>query len=163
MTCRLVGVKRGPPFIRAFIAMCASGDLLSSIATGVGHNPLAIPSSVGRTLPPDLWHHPASFARIVGHNPNAVSSVLGSDGDSRNNKRPAGVADSFQVRKHTVEAHRDEASNILSKHPSRSDRLDSSKHRRPEVTVICLAFSLPGQTERLAGETPGNERCSAIG
>lgn len=30
-------VERGPPFIRAFIAMWAPGDLLSSFATGVGH------------------------------------------------------------------------------------------------------------------------------
>lgn len=36
-TCRLVGTVRGPPFILAFIARCASGDLLSSFATGVGH------------------------------------------------------------------------------------------------------------------------------
>ena len=32
---------RGPPFIRRFIAMCASGDLLSSWAQGVGHSPEA--------------------------------------------------------------------------------------------------------------------------
>jgi hypothetical protein len=37
-TCRLVMVFRGPPFIRCFIAMCASGLLLSSLAHGVGHN-----------------------------------------------------------------------------------------------------------------------------
>jgi hypothetical protein len=37
LTCRDVIELRGPPFIRAFIAMCASGVLLSSLATGVGH------------------------------------------------------------------------------------------------------------------------------
>jgi hypothetical protein len=36
-TVRLVGVLRGPPFIRCFIAMCASKVLPSSFATGVGH------------------------------------------------------------------------------------------------------------------------------
>jgi len=49
-------VLRGPPFILAFIAMCASGDLLSSLATGVGHAPgdaeppvsLVIRSNIGR-------------------------------------------------------------------------------------------------------------------
>jgi hypothetical protein len=35
-TCKLVIELRGPPFIRFFIAMCASGDLLSSFAHGVG-------------------------------------------------------------------------------------------------------------------------------
>lgn len=36
---------RGPPFIRAFIAMCASGVLLSSLATGVIHIPVASSSA----------------------------------------------------------------------------------------------------------------------
>jgi hypothetical protein len=36
-TVRLVGVLRGPPFIRAFIAMCASNVFPSSCPTGVGH------------------------------------------------------------------------------------------------------------------------------
>lgn len=37
-TDRLVIVVRSPPGIRRFIAMCASGDLLSSFATGVGNS-----------------------------------------------------------------------------------------------------------------------------
>ena len=37
-TFRLVAFFLAPPFILAFIAMCASGDLLSSFATGVGQN-----------------------------------------------------------------------------------------------------------------------------
>ena len=37
-TCRLVTELRAPPFILRFIAMCASGDLLSSLATGVIHS-----------------------------------------------------------------------------------------------------------------------------
>jgi hypothetical protein len=39
-TARLVMVLRGPPFIRAFIAKCATGVFPSSCATGVGnHDP----------------------------------------------------------------------------------------------------------------------------
>ena len=38
ITVNEVIVERGPPFIRRFIAMCASGVLPSSFATGVGHN-----------------------------------------------------------------------------------------------------------------------------
>jgi hypothetical protein len=42
ITAKFVIVFRGPPFIRAFMAKCASGVLPSSCATGVGHNPDAI-------------------------------------------------------------------------------------------------------------------------
>jgi hypothetical protein len=43
ITVRDVIVLRGPPFIRCFIAMCASGVLPSSWATGVGHKPDPVP------------------------------------------------------------------------------------------------------------------------
>src|SRR6185369_16249364 len=80
-----------------------------------------------------------SSARGVGHNPNSVSSVSGVDGTSRNNKRLAGVTDSFQVRKHTVEFHADDSKNIFTNDPSGPGCLDNFKHRRPEMAVICLA------------------------
>jgi hypothetical protein len=80
----------------------------------------------------------------------SVSSVRGIDGTSRNNKRLAGVADAFQVRKHRVELHADEPSNILTNDPSGPDFLYNSAHFRPEVTVILLAPSLPGCREWLA-------------
>ncbi len=41
-TCKLVIVLRGPPFMRCFIAMCAAGLLLSSLATGVGQKRLDV-------------------------------------------------------------------------------------------------------------------------
>jgi hypothetical protein len=39
--------------------------------------------------------------------------------------------------------------------------MDDSKHLRPDRTVIFLASSLPGVTERLAGEAPGKQSCSS--
>lgn len=39
-----------------------------------------------------------SDAAGVGNNPDAVPAVRSIDGTSRNNKRPAGVAEGFQVR-----------------------------------------------------------------
>src|ERR1035437_8010929 len=69
---------------------------------------------------------------------------------SRNNNRPCGVADAFQVRKHTVEFHVDDSRHVLSKNPSWSCLRNNSEHFRPDVTVIFLAPSLPGTTERLA-------------
>ena len=86
----------------------------------------------------------------VGHNPDSVASVSGIDGTSRNNKRPRGVADAFQVRKDIVEFHRDDSSNIFTNDPSGSRLANNAEHFRPDRTVICLAESLPGDTERLA-------------
>jgi hypothetical protein len=76
--------------------------------------------------------------------------VSGIDGTSRNNKRPRGVAEAFQVRKDIVEFHRDDSSNILTNDPSWLGFPNNSQHFRPDRTVICLAESLPGDTERLA-------------
>jgi hypothetical protein len=60
-----------------------------------------------------------------------------------------------------VEFHADDSTNILSKHPSGPGLFDNSKHLRPEVAVIFFALSLPGVTERLAGEASGKQSCSS--
>jgi|ERR1035437_10559243 hypothetical protein len=83
--------------------------------------------------------------------------MSGIDGTSRNNNRPCGVADAFQVRKHTVEFHVDDSRHVLSKNPSWSCLRNNSEHFRPDVTVIFLAPSLPGTTERLARKSPCDE------
>jgi hypothetical protein len=92
----------------------------------------------------------------VSHNPYPVSSVRGIEGASWNNKRPCGVSFAFQVRKHLVEPHVDVASNIFKQAPSGPDGSQEPMHFRPEVTVIFLASSLPGETEWLAGVSPDN-------
>jgi hypothetical protein len=89
----------------------------------------------------------------VANNPDPIPAVRGIDGTSRNNKRLAGVAEAFQVRKTAVELHVDEPSNVLANDPSGSDRRNDSSHFRPEITVICRASSLPGMAEGLAGES----------
>jgi hypothetical protein len=78
--------------------------------------------------------------------------VFGVDGDSWNNKRPAGVAFAFQVSKHLVECHADDASNIFANDPSGSFLCNNSEHFRPEVAVIRFACLLPGDREWLAWE-----------
>ena len=83
--------------------------------------------------------------------------MFGVRGTSWYNARPAGVADTFQVRKHTVEFHRDDSWHVLAKYPSGPDTLNSGTHFRPEVTVIRRASLLPGDTEWLAGEPAGEE------
>jgi hypothetical protein len=94
---------------------------------------------------------------IMPDNPDSVSSVFCVHGTSWNNKRPAGVADSLQVRKHSVEFHADDSSNVFSKHPSGSCLRDNAEHFRPERTVICRASALPSVAERLARKSPCDE------
>ena len=97
----------------------------------------------------------------VGHNGDAVPLVRGVDAASRNNKRLAGVADAFQVRKHRVECQIDDARHVLTKDPTGPDFVNNAEHFRPEVTVIVLASALPGKAERLTGESSGNNvNCS---
>jgi hypothetical protein len=93
----------------------------------------------------------------VGHNPYSVSAVSGIEGTSRNNKRPCGVADALQVRKHTVEFQRDDSSNIFTKHPLRFGVINNAEHFRPERTVIARAASFPGEAVWLTRKSPSNE------
>jgi len=80
--------------------------------------------------------------------------VPGTDPTSWNKERPDGITFTFQVRTTRFEFHIDDSSNILSKHPIGPELPHDSKHFRPEVTVVLLASTLPGTTERLAGESP---------
>lgn len=121
---------------------------LASVAVGVGHSRTASRSSVPRF--PSAGRSPLIEATGVGHNPDSFADVRRTDGTSRNNKRPAGVVDAFQIRQHLVESHADVTSNILCNDPSGPDSGDESQHVRPEVTVIRRALALPGLTEGLA-------------
>jgi hypothetical protein len=95
----------------------------------------------------------------VAHSPNSVSSVRGTDGASWNNKRPAGVTLSFQVRKHVVEAHADVPSNVLSNDPSGPEFSHDPTKFWPEMAVIFRASASPGCGERLAWVSPHNDIC----
>jgi hypothetical protein len=88
----------------------------------------------------------------------------GIDRTSRNIKRLRGVPDTFQVRKHFIEAQPDQPRNILSNNPSGPEFRHNSEHFRPEMAVILLASLLPGDTERLAGEPSANKvNCGEAG
>ena len=76
--------------------------------------------------------------------------MRGIDGTSWNNNRPPGVAFAFQVSQHLVEAQGDVTSNVFSNEKSGSCLCNNSTQLRPEVTVIFLAFALPGLAEGLA-------------
>jgi hypothetical protein len=100
------------------------------------------------------------FALVVGvssNDPDPVPSVSRIDGTSRNNKRPRGVAEGFQVSQHIIECQRDEASNVFAKEPSGSFECNNAAHFRPEVAVVRLCFLLSGDAEGLAGESSADE------
>jgi hypothetical protein len=94
----------------------------------------------------------------VGSNdPEAVSPMGSADGRSWNNKRPRGVAETFQVREHIVECHCDEPSNVFANDPSRSCECNDAAHLRPEVAVVCFAFLFSSDTEGLTREATADE------
>jgi hypothetical protein len=97
-----------------------------------------------------------AVAVAVANNPDPEPLVRCPDGKSRNNKRPAGVAEGSQVRKHIVEAHADVPSNVLSKDPSGPEFVHDPTHFWPEMTVIFLAASLPGMAKWLARISAAN-------
>lgn len=57
----------------------------------------------------------------------------------------------------------DEPTNVLNADETGSHDRKNARHLWPEVTVICRACSLPGQTERLARDSAGNNvNCSPL-
>jgi hypothetical protein len=135
------------------IVACDAFPDFQSREVGVGHRL----TMFGSSFFPTPAEPRASHAIGVGHNPDSISSVPGIDGRSRNNKRPRGVAERFQVRKHIVEFHSDDSRNVLANDPSGSDFCNNAAHLRPEMTVIFRASSLPGVTEGLAREPSANK------
>lgn len=98
------------------------------------------------------------FAVGVGtQDPDSIATVSRIDGCSRNNKRPRGVPETFQVSEHIVECQRDDPSNILANDPSGSCECNNFAHRRPEVTVVSLCSLFSSVAEGLAGEAATDE------
>ena len=93
----------------------------------------------------------ASDAVGVGHKPQPVPSVGRIDGRSRDNGRPAGVADTFHVSSDSVEpvlANR--CRNLLSHEDSGPSGTGEAKQVGPQVPIVSLGFALAGDRERLA-------------
>jgi hypothetical protein len=93
-----------------------------------------------------------STAHGVGHKPQAISSMGRIDGTSRDNGRPAGVADAFQVSTHSVEPIFSNRCRNLFSHEDRGPTgADKLKEDGPEVALVFLRFAFPGDGEGLAG------------
>jgi len=97
----------------------------------------------------------------VANNPDPVPSVRRINTASWNNQRPAGVADSLQIRKHFVEFHRDDSSNVLSKDETGSRFTNNAAHLRPEMAVVLRASSEAGVGKRLAGK-PASKQVNSV-
>jgi hypothetical protein len=101
----------------------------------------------------------------VGHDKAPLSEMGSADAASRKYERFNFVAARFQVRRHQIECHSDEPSNVFTKHPSGPDLAYDPKHFRPEMTVVVNAAPLPNVTEWLAGESSaekGNRTCVGL-
>jgi hypothetical protein len=94
----------------------------------------------------------------VGHKPESVSSMGRIDGTSRDNGRPAGVSDAFQVNTHSVEpilANR--SRNLFSHNDSGRSGSDKAEILWPEMALVFLAFAFAGDAERLTRTRAGPE------
>lgn len=93
----------------------------------------------------------------VRNDPNSVSTVWGIDGTSWNNERFCGVINGLQVIEHRVEAQRDEAKHIFTKHPTGPCFLYNSSHFSPERAVVVFSSSFSAERERLTRKSPCDE------
>ena len=79
------------------------------------------------------------------------------DGTSRNPKHRCLITKGFQVSEHLLDPQMEESRHIFTKKPSGPENGETADHFRPEITVIRLASSLPGNTEGLAREAAADE------
>ncbi len=85
------------------------------------------------------------------------------DSANRNNGRPDGVAEAFQVIVDIVEHHVSDVRRVLNQNVGWSGLRNNPSHFRPERTVICVAKLFPGNTVWLAREPAGNKvNCSEL-
>lgn len=92
----------------------------------------------------------------VGNKPEPVAPVRSPDGTSRDNGRPAGVADAFQISEHSVEpvlANR--RRNLLSHEDSGPSGTGEPEKVGPQVPIVSLGFAFARDGERLAGWAAG--------
>lgn len=119
------------------------------------------PSGLSVAIPAESFQSRAlaviqSPASALGDEPDAVTAMWRVDGTSRDNDRPPGVSDAFQVSEHSVEptlANR--CRNLLSHDDSGPSGTDETKEVGPQVPIIVGAALLSCDTERLARRGAG--------
>lgn len=145
--------------IRFFIARCASGDLLSGFATGVGQRPHVAEIICGRAMPVSCGRGPSdpllpSVACAVGQRDpiEPLADVGGVHGRSRDIDRPTGVVFASQISGDSVEPIEASLSrNLLSHDNSGPTGTDEAMKVWPQMPWIISTGSFAGLRERLAG------------
>jgi len=97
----------------------------------------------------------------VGNNPNSLALVRRTETTSWKHKRDDLVAKILQTGAYFLESPssvvRRDSTNVLSDDPAWPDFNHDSKHFRPEVTSVCLAFFLSRLAKGLAGKAAAND------
>lgn len=88
----------------------------------------------------------------MGKNPDPFPDVRRIDGTSWNPKHRDLITKGLQISTHLLDPQMEEAVHIFTNEPSGPENVKAAHNFRPEVTVICRASSLPGETEWLTGE-----------
>ena len=83
-------------------------------------------------------------AHIFTDDPESISPMMCVFGTSWNNKRPCGVALTFQVSEHFVEAQGNVTINVFENAPRWSLVCNNSKDVRPDVAVVFFSFPKSG-------------------
>jgi hypothetical protein len=104
------------------------------------------------TLAPSLWSRLVG----VGHEEQPLSLVRSADACSRQIRRCAGVASSFQVSEYKIEPRPAKfARNLLSKDDCRATLRDEMEPHGPEMAFVVESATAPGIAEPLAGARAG--------
>jgi len=123
-------------------------------AVGVGH--IAYTTLCKDGLKSALSLPACLFALGVGHKPQSVSTMGRIDGTSRDNGRPCGVTDAFQVSRHSVEPRlANRCRNLLSHNDRGAAGSDEVEEDRPEVPFVLLRGAFACDGEWLAGGASG--------
>jgi hypothetical protein len=141
--------------MRAFIATCASGDLLSSFATGVGQRDF-VKSLGGRPF----VRRAIAFVLLasgVGNNEDPLAEVRGTNRGSRNNLPLRVIPHLGQSRDDNVESSLDESGDVLHEDVAGSKLANNSGELGPEPARVFLREPFAGEADGLTGETSADE------
>jgi hypothetical protein len=142
--------------LRTF-SLAVGVDQIAAIACArIDTSPAELPASLLPSFAGAKLVGVAQSAISLGDDPQAISTVRPIDGTSRDNGRPAGVVDAFQVSEHSVEpilANR--CRNLLSHPDSGPPGTEQAKLVGPQMPVISVSGAFTSDAERLARTRAG--------
>lgn len=92
-----------------------------------------------------MTHSAARYCPPFSEEPKSIPTVRGVDGTSRDNERPPGVVDAFQVSEYSVEPMLANSSrDLLSHDDSGPSDTDEAKEVGPQVPFVCGTETFAG-------------------